>query len=220
MARESMRVWLAKGNRHKILTYITAIFFIILVTEKITECVSAEFWQGVSGFNLQMSFGDLFGILIYSAMTILIIAKADYKYLLIPDGLLFLSKFIHVIEGFDHLFPLTESDILTKITAIEEIVDNFLFMVFLIIFFSGKLFRNLAGYIKFLIPYVCVISLVMIFPTTVVIETIKVLIEAEFYSYPISVMTFNFIKAVSKEIFLDIPYFLLVLMVYYKPKKH
>ena len=131
VARESMRAWLAKGNRHKILTYITAIFFIILVTEKITECVSAEFWQGVSGFNLQMSFGDLFGILIYSAMTILIITKADYKYLLIPDGLLFLSKFIHVIEGFDHLFPLTESDILTKITAIEEIVDNFLLWFFL-----------------------------------------------------------------------------------------
>ena len=64
------------------------------------------------------------------------------------------------------------------------------------------------------------LSLLLIFPTTVVIETIKALIEAEFFSYPVSVMTFNFVKAVSKEIFLDIPYFLLVLMVYYKPKKH
>ena len=215
-----MRVWFSKGNRHRNLTYITAFFFIILVAEKITECISADFWQGLSAFNLNMTFGDLFSILIYSSLSILILTKTDYKYLLIPDGLLFLSKFIHVIEGFDHLFPLAENDILSKITAIEEIVDNFLFMVFLTIFFSGKLLKHLAGHIKFLIPYVCVLSLLLIFPTTVVIETIKALIEAEFFSYPVSVMTFNFVKAVSKEIFLDIPYFLLVLMVYYKPKKH
>lgn len=220
MAKESMRIWFAKGNRHRYLTYITAIFFIILVAEKFTECISAEFWQGLSAFDLEMSFGDLFSIVVYTSMSVLILSKADYKYLLIPDGLLFLSKLIHVIEGFDHLFPLTDNDILTKITAIEEIVDNFLFMVFLTIFFSGKLLKHLAGHIKFLIPYVCVLSLILIFPTTVVIETIKVLIEAEFFSYPVSVMTFNFIKAVSKEIFLDIPYFFLVLMVYYKPKKH
>ncbi len=215
-----MRVWFTKGNRHKILTYVTAVFFILLVAEKITECVSPGFWQGVSGFDLQMTFGDLFSIVVYSAMVILIFLKVDYKYLLIPDGLLFLSKFIHVIEGFDHLFPLEENDILMQITAIEEIVDNFLFMVFLMIFFSGKLIKHLAGHIRFLIPYVCVLSLILTFPTTVVLETIKVLIEAEFYAYPMSVMTFNFLKAVSKEIFLDIPYFLLVLMVYYKPEKH
>ncbi len=215
-----MRVWFSKGNRHKILIYITAVFFILLVAEKITECVSPGFWQGVSRFELKMTFGDLFSIVVYSAMVILIFLKVDYKYLLIPDGLLFLSKFIHVIEGFDHLFPLEENDILMQITAIEEIVDNFLFMVFLMIFFSGKIIKHLAGHIRFLIPYVCVLSLILTFPTTVVLETIKVLVEAEFYSYPMSVMTFNFLKAISKEIFLDIPYFLLVLMVYYKPKRH
>ncbi len=212
-----MRVWFSKGNRHKNLTYITAVFFILLVAEKFTECIASGFWQGISGFSVTMTFGDFFSIFVYSAMVVLIFLKVDYKYLLIPDGLLFLSKFIHVIEGFDHLFPLENNDILMQITAIEEIVDNFLFMVFLMIFFSGKLIKHLAGYVKFLIPYVCILSLILTFPTTVVLETIKVLIEAQFYAYPMSVMTFNFVKAVSTEIFLDIPYFLLVLMVYKKP---
>lgn len=214
-----MKVWFSKGSRHKTLTYVTAVFFILLVAEKLTECISPSFWQGVSGFSVTMTLGDFFSIAVYTAMVILIFLKVDYKYLLIPDGLLFVSKLIHVIEGFCHLFPIEENDILTQITAIEEIVDNFLFMVFLMIFFSGKIIRHLAGYVKFLIPYVCILSLILTFPTTVVLETIKVLVEAEFFSYPVSVMTFNFVKAVSTEIFLDIPYFLLVLMVYNKPHR-
>lgn len=219
MARESMRVYFSKAKRHEVLTYVTAVFFILLVIEKFTECISPGFWQGISGFSLSVSFGDLFSMLVYFSMFVLILLKVDYKYLLIPDGLLFISKLIHVIEGFTHLFPLRDGDILTQVTAIEEIVDNFLFMVFLMIFFSGKLIKKLAGYIKFLIPYVCILSLVLTFPTTVVLETIKVLIEAEFYAYSISVMAFSFVRAVAREMFLDIPYFLLVMMVYCKPHR-
>lgn len=217
MARESMRVYFSKGKRHEVLTCVTAVFFVLLVAEKFTECISPAFWQSGTDISLTLSFGDFFSMAVYLSMFILILLKVDYKYLLIPDGLLFISKFIHVLEGFGHLFPLNDGDILTQVTAIEEIVDNFLFMVFLMIFFSGKIIKKLAGYIKFLIPYVCILSLVLTFPTTVVLETIKVLIEAEFYAYSVSAMAFIFVRAIAREIFLDIPYFLLVMLVYYKP---
>lgn len=221
MAKAVIKEYFAKGTRHRTLTKATSFMFLLLAAERIIGGISALFMQDTEFFTINMTFTDILCVLIYFSMAVLIIRKTDYKYLLIPDALLLFIKFIHVVEGFADLFPLGDNDILTKITAVEEIAENLLFIVFLIIFFSGKLLRKMHGKTKVFIPYVCIIALIFTFPTTVVLETVKILIEAEFFGFPVKTMTFNFLINISNEIFLDLPYFMLVLMVYFKPhKKH
>jgi len=221
VAKTIIKEYFAKGTRHRTLTKATAFMFLLLAAAKFIDIFSAPFLQGPELFPAIMTFTEILCVLIYLSMAVLIIRKTDYKYLLIPDALLLFIKFIHVIEGFTNLFPLGDNDILTKITAVEEIAENSLFIVFLMIFFSGKILKKIPGRIKTFIPYVCIISLLFAFPTTVVLETVKILIEADFFSFPAKTILFNFIINITNEIFLDLPYFMLVLMVYFKPhKKH
>lgn len=221
MAKAVIKEYFEKGTRHKTLTKVTAFMFLLLAAERIIGGISALFMQETELFATNMTFTDVLSVLIYFSMSVLIISKTDYKYLLIPDALLLFIKFIHVVEGFSDLFPIGDNDILTKITAVEEIAENLLFIVFLAIFFSGKLLKKMHGKTRFFIPYVCIIALIFTFPTTVVLETVKILIEAEYFSFSAKTMAFNFIINITNEIFLDLPYFMLVLMVYFKPhKKH
>lgn len=215
MPKERIRNYLSANKRYRHLTVLTGIMFIFLVLEKaIVDLFDISSLSFAFTFNLK----SIISILIYLSMAILIFAKVNFKYLLIPDTILLGLKLFTAVYSIVTLFSAENHSLLTQISLIEEATESLLFAVFLIIFFSGEIFERNHLFVR-IIPYICICSLVFAFPTTVIFETVKMLIENTVYNYPIERMVFLFIKGVGNEALLDIPYYLLVFLVYFKPSQ-
>jgi len=192
------------------LRIITMLMFFMLAAEKILSgmtLISAGGALKVSIENIKIL--DVVCVIIYLTTAVLIAAHVRYERIVIPDFFLLGVKLIVIAE--ETIFLLTERDasFLDKFSAGEHILEALLFAAFLICMFVGELShgKKLPNFAT-----VCMNLLAICFPITVLLEIGKVIIENNVHLSPYVIM-FNFVRDVLGEAFLDIPYFLLILMV-------
>lgn len=187
----------------------TFIMFLVLAAEKILSGTTAAYKGGVVDFYFSLTLLDIACVLIYISTAFLIRARVKYEYLVIPDFFLLAIKLCVIAS--EAVFLLTERNaaVTEKFSAAEHIIESVLFATFLICMFVGELShgRHMPNFSS-----VCMNLLAICFPVTVLLETAKMIMAYEGHQN-LYVAAFNFVKNVLSEAFLDVPYFLLILMV-------
>ena len=145
-------------------------------------------------------------------MAVLISQRVNRKYLLIPDFVLLCIKLYAAVSGLITLFGVHYSNLLGELSVLEKTVESLLFSAFLIILFAGKLShgKRLPAYC----PIACLTVLSLCVPVTVVFEVLKFYVEEQM-NYPLFMEIFIFLRGLLNEIFLDLPYAMLILLVFY-----
>ncbi len=197
------------AERQRKLKIVTFIMFLMLAVEKLLSCVGAAVIEGKPQIISEITFPDAVSINIYIATAVLIAAHVRYDRLVIPDFFLLGLKLSVIAEK--SLFLITERDaaFLDKFSAVEYIIEAALFAAFLICMFIGELShgRRLPNFSS-----VCMNLLMICLPVTVLLELGKMLLAAAEGQSRL-LIGFNFVWGVLNETFLDVPYFLLILMV-------
>lgn len=219
MTRERVINYFSDEKKHHVLWAATLSMFVFLLVEKMMSGFSMLYEKGNVNFSFSMHVTDLLCVAVYLTMVVLISVNVRYKYLLIPDGVLFSVKLFIFASGLVRLATHRVNGELPELSVIEETVENLLFVSFLCVFFAGKLLKAERKNVD-KIPIICLFVLLFSFVVTVGFEIVKITVEVEAYHYPTVVIAFNFLKGVLNEAFLDLPYILLTLLVYYTPKKH
>ena len=210
--------FLAKERRGQILFVLTVCAFGFLIVEKFAASMTNITLDG--GIRLDFSFGikDLICICVYVAVTLLLILRVKYKFILIPDSVLFAIKLHIFIMNAISLFSIEKISMLTELSLIETVTEGFFFALFLTVLFIGKLTSNSS--FKKVCPFLCIALLAVCFPATVAFEAIKLFVEDTYYHLSFSFTVLLFIRNVANEIFLDLPYALLVMLMFFVPQKH
>lgn len=198
-----------KERQHK-LRNITMLMFFMLAAEKIISGMTLISTGGALRAGIEnIKVLDVICVIIYLSTAILIAARVRYERIVIPDFFLLGVKLIVIAE--ETVFLLTEKDaaFIDKFSAGEHILEAVLFGAFLICMFVGELShgKKLPNFAT-----VCMNLIMICFPVTVLLEIGKVIIAYEVHRNPYITM-FNFVRDVLGEAFLDVPYFLLILMV-------
>lgn len=212
MAGEKIAVFLERHNRHRNLNTATFIMFIFLAVEKIISGMTMRYQSGKTFFDFTFSLTDVLQLLIYISMVVLISQKVKHKYLLIPDFVLLCIKLYAAVSGIITLSQLHHSNILKELSVLETTVESLLFALFLLCFFGGKLIHD--KHIAPLCPVLCLAILSLCVPVTVVFEVLKLYVEEQM-NYPLHMEIFIFLRGVINETFLDLPYAMLILLVFY-----
>ncbi len=201
-------------NQHN-LRLFTFIAFVFLAFEKIIAGASATYNDKNLLFYFTISPTDLLCIAIYLSVAILLVARVKYKYLLIPDFFLLFVKLYHFITSFIHLInqELTKTD---KLIYFSKFIESFLFSLFLIFLFTGKLMHHSRRYSK-TYPFVCMRLLISCFPVTILFEILKTLSRIEAHT-PSILIFLSVCENILNEAFLDLPYFLLLLLIAFVPE--
>ena len=210
--------FLSGGNHRKNLHIATVVLFAFLAVEKAFFC----FGIGLTMSGLTLSHvpdvSDYLSLLVYTTVTVLLIAKVKHKYILIPDSLLFCLKLNALISSVITLTQLSKIGPLTEISAVEHVVEAFFFALFLGILFTGKLVPETSKF-KYICPFLCLGALAVCLPATIAFEAVKVFVEETVYNYSTKVEVVWFINGVLQEMVLDLPYALLVLLMFFPDKK-
>jgi tellurite resistance protein TehA-like permease len=136
---------------------------------------------------------------------------------LIPDFFLLFVKLYTVAKNAHHLFANYEtSSLYEKISAFSKASEGLLFSLFLILLFIGKLIHTRRVYSKNY-PFVCMRLLIACFPITAGLEALKAFIKIQM-STDTFVWFFELSKNILNEAFLDLPYFLLLLLMAFVPE--
>lgn len=209
---EKINSFLNCKNRHKHVNTVTFIMFAMLAVEKLMSGTVMVVTDGVTDFDFSFSFTDILQLLIYIAMAVLISQRVNHRYLLIPDFVLLCIKLYAAVSGIITLSGVHYSNLLSELTVLEKTVESILFSLFLLSLFSGKLlhFRR----VKSVCPLLCLVFLSLCVPVTVVFEVLKFGAEQQM-NYPLQLEVFIFLRGVINEIFLDLPYAMLILLVFY-----
>lgn len=215
--REQLSVIFADEKRGHDLRLFTFTMFVFLVIEKALSTATAIYQKGEILFSFTLKEIDVVSILIYLSMAVLIAFRVPYKYLLIPDFVLLGVKIYSMVQAILVLTQSSANHTLSHFSAVETLVESFLFSLFLLTLFAGKLLHTKHRFSKEY-PMHCMRLLIFCFPITVVFEMIKIFIATELHQYPF-VILFNFAKGVLNEAFLDLPYFLLVLLICFVPHR-
>ncbi len=203
-------------HKHSVVTFLG---FLFLAFETLFSGTVAQYSGGHVTFTMSLSVVQLICMAIYLATAFLISVSSGYKYLIIPDMLLLAVKLYTVFAGGISLWSLGGKELLTEIELVEKVVESLLFSVFLAVMLLGKMAKKRApGFYK-RAPFVCLIILAVCFPFTAAFEVIRLATALGTYHQHIIIAVFNFVKGVINEIFLDIPYALLVLLIYFVPEK-
>ncbi len=186
--------------------------FILLAVEKAASGATMRFEGGDTFFDFTFSPTDIIQLLIYISMAVLISQKVKQKYLLIPDFVLLCIKLYAVVSGLVTLSEMHYSHVIKELNVLEKTVESLLFSVFLIMLFVGKLShgKRLPVYC----PIACLAVLSLCVPVTVVFEVLKFYVEEQM-NYPLHMEIFIFLRGLLNEIFLDLPYAMLILLVFY-----
>ncbi len=203
-------------HKHSVVTFFG---FLFLAFETVFSGTVATYSGGHVTFTMSLSVAQLICIGIYFATAFLVTVSAGYKYLVIPDVLLLAVKLYAVFVGGVSLWDLGGKELLAEIALVEKVVESLLFSVFLAIMLAGKMAKKKAPRFYKNAPFVCLIILAVCFPFTAVFEIIRLTTALGAYQQHIAIAIFNFVKGVINEIFLDIPYALLVLLIYFVPEK-
>lgn len=201
--------YFATHKRQHALRTATMIMFFMLAAEKLISSVGVTVSGGSLRLYSTINILDIICICIYISTAVLIIRRVGYDRLVIPDFFLLGVKLCIIVT--DILFLLTQKDapLIEKFSAGEHIIEAAIFAAFLICMFTGELShgKRLPNF-----AHVCMNLLMICFPVTVLLEVGKVIIANEAHqNYYVTI--FNFVRDVLGEAFLDVPYFMLILMV-------
>lgn len=212
MPGERINAFMHRRNRDKHLNTVTFIMFILLAVEKAASGATMRLEDGKTFFDFTFSLTDVVQLLIYISMAVLIAVKVKQKYLLIPDFVLLCIKLYAAVSGLVTLVGVHYSNLLGELSVLEKTVESLLFSAFLIFLFAGKIShgKRLPAYC----PIACLTVLSLCVPVTVVFEVLKFSVEEQM-NYPLHMEIFIFLKGVISETFLDLPYAMLILLVFY-----
>ena len=212
MSGERINAFMHRRNRYKHMNTVTFIMFILLAFEKIASGATMRLDAGRTFFDFTFSFADIVQLLVYISMAVLIWQRVNQKYLLIPDFVLLCIKLYAAVSGLVTLLGVHYSNLLGELSVLEKTVESLLFSAFLIALFAGKLShgKRLPAYC----PIVCLAVLSLCVPVTVVFEVLKFYVEEQM-NYPLYMEIFIFLRGLLNEIFLDLPYAMLILLVFY-----
>ncbi len=212
MAGERIYSFLEHHNRQKHLNTATFIMFIFLAAEKLISGMTMRLDAGKTFFDFSFSLADIVQLAVYVSMAVLISQKVKHKYLLIPDFVLLGMKLYAAVSGLVALAQLNHSNVLKELSLLETTVESLLFSLFLLSLFAGKLMHTTAA--AALCPVICLGVLSFCVPVTVVFEILKLYVEEQM-NYPLHMEIFVFLRGVINETFLDLPYAMLILLVFY-----
>lgn len=215
---DRVSAFLSKGRRRKNLYIATVVLFAFLAVEKAFFCLGIGLTMSGLTFSHQPDISDILSLLVYTTVTLLLIAKVKYKYILIPDSLLFCLKLNVLILSIISLTELSRLGLLTELSVIEHLVEAFFFALFLAILFAGKLVPETSKF-KHICPFLCLGTLAVCLPATIAFEAVKVFVEETVYNFSISIEVMWFVNGVLQEMVLDLPYALLVLLMFFPEKK-
>ena len=215
MRKEDLNLVFSKEKPAHDLRLFTFTMFLFLVIEKALSTATAIYKKGEVLISFSLKEIDIISIIIYLSMAVLIAFHVKYKFLLIPDFALLAVKLYTMIFAIENLFK-ANNTLLSTLSSVETLVESFLFAIFLLTLFAGKLLHTKHRFSKEY-PFHCMRLLIFCFPITVLFEIIKIFIATELHQYPFVIM-FNFAKGVLNEAFLDLPYFLLVMLVCFVPQ--
>ena len=211
-----IKSFLSNDRHYRNLHIATVIAFAFLIVEKLISSVTFADNSGEIYFNFALRIADIVYLGIYIAVTLLLLVKAKYKYVLIPDSVLFAMKLYMLLASAATLISYERINLLSELNLIEQMTEGFAFALFLTVFFCGKLSHSKKA--KRLCPVICLAVLTFCFPATVVFEAVKVFIEENVYHMSLRMEILYFIKGVANEMFLDLPYALLVLLTFFEPE--
>lgn len=203
-------------NQHnlRVATFIT---FLLLVVEKLLSGATAIVNSGQISFTFTVKISDVICILVYFTVAILLAANVKYKYLLIPDFfLLGVKLYVGTVNIYKLIVLHGVSTPYEKISALSKASECLLFSLFLILLFIGKLIHTRRVYSKNY-PFVCMRLLIACFPITVGFEIAKAWLQTHINADTF-VVFFELTKNILNEAFLDLPYFLLLLLLAFVPE--
>jgi len=199
-------------NIDKHINTFTFVMFTALVVEKLASGASMRLAGGKTYFDFSFSVADVLQLLVYVSMAVLISRKVKHKYLLLPDFVLLCIKLYAAVSGLVTLFGVHYSNVLSELSVLEKTVESILFSLFLVFLFAGKLIHSERAPV--VCPMLCLGVLAFCVPVTVVFEILKLIVEEQM-NYPLHMEIFIFLKGVLNETFLDLPYAMLILLVFY-----
>ncbi len=215
---DRVSVFLSKGRRRKNLYIVTVVLFAFLAVEKAFFCLGIGLTMSGLTLSHQPDISDVLSLLVYTTVTLLLITKVKYKYILIPDSLLFCLKLNVLISSVISLTEASRLGLLTELSVIEHLVESFFFALFLGILFTGKFVPETSRF-KHMCPFLCFAALAVCLPATIAFEAVKVFVEETVYNFSISIEVMWFVNGVLQEMVLDLPYALLVLLMFFSEKK-
>ncbi len=215
---DRVSAFLSSGKRRKNLYIATIVLFAFLAVEKAFFCLGIGLTMSGLTLSHQPDISDVLSLLVYTTVTLLLITKVKYKYILIPDSLLFCLKLNVLISSVISLTEASKLGLLTELSVIEHLVEAFFFALFLAILFAGKLVPETSRF-KHMCPFLCFAALAVCLPATIAFEAVKVFVEETVYNFSISIEVMWFVNGVLQEMVLDLPYALLVLLMFFSEKK-
>lgn len=212
MIGERIDSFINSRNRHRHINTVTFVMFIFLVVEKVASGASMRVDGGKTFFDFSFSLVDVVQLLIYVSMAALISQRVNHKYLLIPDFVLLGLKLYAAVTGLITLLGIHYTNVLRELAVLEKTVESILFSLFLLFLFAGKLIHTDKA--AAVCPLLCLGVLSFCVPVTLVFEVLKLYVEEQM-NYPLHMEIFIFLKGMLNEIFLDLPYAMLILLVFY-----
>ncbi len=218
MARIRPETFFESPKRQKNLISATVVFFLFLALETVFSGITAVYEAGGTHLDFHLTPTKVFSVLIYISMAVLLHKKVSYKLLLIPDFFLLTIKLYYVISGIHHLTALDTVGIYTTLSEWEHVIENALFCLFLITLFACKLLPSRES-MHLKLPYICLSALILCFPFTVTFELVKAINEATLHALTFKGALFNFLMGIMNEAVLDLPYALLLMVIFFVPQE-
>lgn len=219
MARIRPEAFFESSKRQKNLIGATVVFFLFLALETVFSGITAVYETGGTQLDFHLTPTKIFSVLIYMTMALLIHKKVSYRLLMIPDFFLFGIKLYYVISGVYQLAALDTVGIYTTLSEWEHVIENALFCLFLITLFACKLLPSRES-MHLRLPYICLTALILCFPFTVTFEALKAINETALHALTFKGALFNFLMGVLNEAVLDLPYALLLLVIFFVPQEN
>ncbi|MBQ8503542.1 MAG: hypothetical protein IJ491_04605 [Clostridia bacterium] len=218
MATVKPEAFFKNERRQKRLLVVTVIMFLCLAAETVVSGLMAVYEQGGTHLDFHLKPLKILSIIIYLTVAFLLYKRVNYKLLLIPDFFLFGIKVYTIVSSLYYLFGADTVGAYTTLSEWEYITESGLFCLFLLTLFASKLLP-VSESMHLKLPYICLGSLALCFPFTVIFEAIKAIDETVLHALPLSASFFNFFIGVMSEAFLDLPYALLLFVVFFVPPK-
>lgn len=191
--------------------------FAFLAVEKVLVSTVTVGDNGTWQFAFSLGVVEILCVAVYVTMVILIAARVPYIYLLMPDFVLLFLKLYSAIAATTVLVG-GRPAVNETLGAVESALESVLFAMFLGVLLAGKL-GHPQSRIGRRYPLYCMWLLLACLPVTVAFEIVKCVIAVEMHQYPLAVI-FEFSKNVLGEALLDLPYYLMILMLCFVPQPH
>ncbi len=218
MAEKRIANFFRSEKRQKHIVTVAAVLFFCTAVEILFSSITAVYEFGQVSFDFHLTATKLMCVLVYVSVAVLIALRVNYKYLLIPDFFLLCVKLWHVFTDINMLLNLQIVGGAASFTMWENLTESALFSVFLLTVFASKLL-HIPHRLHARLPFFCLFALSLCFPFTLMFEIMKVVSDAALHALPPSVSFFNFAVGILTEAFFDLPYVLMIFIVFFVPQK-